>query len=216
MTPIGTGTVFEMLSGANAGAENTIRSSAYKGGIALPMTFYTGGAERVRIGTAGQLGIGGANYGTAGQVLMSGGPGAAPSWATSTIQAGSIVDTDLTLSANSAPVKVALNATGGAPIYACRAWVNFNGTGAVAIRASGNVSSITDKGTGDFTINFLTAMPDANYVVTGCSESQVATRIGFIGKKPSSSITASSVQILTGDSGNSLIDPLYVYVAIFR
>jgi hypothetical protein len=45
----------------------------------------------------------------------------------------------------------------------CRAWVNFNGTGTVAIRASFNVSSITDNGTGDYTINFTTAMSDANY-----------------------------------------------------
>lgn len=47
--------------------------------------------------------------------------------------------------------------------YGCRAWVNFNGTGTVAIRASGNVTSITDNGTGDYTVNFTTAMPDANY-----------------------------------------------------
>lgn len=59
--------------------------------------------------------------------------------------------------------KTALNATGDTPIYACRAWVNFNGTGTVAIRASGNVSSITDNGVGDYTVNFTTAMPDANY-----------------------------------------------------
>lgn len=53
--------------------------------------------------------------------------------------------------------------SGTAPLYGCRAWVNFNGTGTVAIRASGNVSSITDNGTGDYTVNFTTAMPDANY-----------------------------------------------------
>ena len=47
----------------------------------------------------------------------------------------------------------------------CRAWVNFNGTGTVAIRASFNVSSITDNGVGDYTVNFTTAMPDANYAV---------------------------------------------------
>lgn len=47
----------------------------------------------------------------------------------------------------------------------CRAWVNFNGTGTVAIRASFNVSSITDNGTGDYTVNFTNAMPDANYGV---------------------------------------------------
>jgi hypothetical protein len=46
---------------------------------------------------------------------------------------------------------------------ACRAWVNFNGTGTVAIRASFNVSSITDNGTGDYTVNFANALPDADY-----------------------------------------------------
>lgn len=51
--------------------------------------------------------------------------------------------------------------------YGCRAWVNFNGTGTVAIRASGNVTSITDNGTGDYTVNFTTAMPDANYAAVG-------------------------------------------------
>jgi hypothetical protein len=53
--------------------------------------------------------------------------------------------------------------SGTAPLYAARAWVNFNGTGTVAIRASGNVSSITDGGTGLYTVNFTTAMSDANY-----------------------------------------------------
>jgi hypothetical protein len=51
------------------------------------------------------------------------------------------------------------------PAYQCRAWVNFNGTGTVAIRASGNVSSITDNGAGDYTVNFTTVMPDVNYAV---------------------------------------------------
>jgi len=56
--------------------------------------------------------------------------------------------------------------------YGCRAWVNFNGTGTVAIRASGNVSSITDNGVGDYTVNFTTAMPNANYAsVASCSPS---------------------------------------------
>ena len=66
-----------------------------------------------------------------------------------------------------AQITEALNATGSAPIYACRAWVNFNGTGTVAIRASGNVSSITDLGVGLYNVNFATAMPDANYSVAG-------------------------------------------------
>jgi len=56
---------------------------------------------------------------------------------------------------------------GTAPLYMARAWVNFNGTGTVAISASGNVSSITDNGTGDYTVNFTTAMSDANYMWGG-------------------------------------------------
>ncbi|MCT7528826.1 hypothetical protein N5T79_06670 [Aliarcobacter cryaerophilus] len=71
------------------------------------------------------------------------------------------------LSPNDQRVKTALNATGTAPIYACRAWVNFKGTGTVAIRASGNVSSITDNEVGDYTVNFTSAMPNANYSVSG-------------------------------------------------
>ncbi|CAB4160975.1 hypothetical protein UFOVP730_21 [uncultured Caudovirales phage] len=50
--------------------------------------------------------------------------------------------------------------------YGCRAWVNFNGTGTVAIRASGNVSSITDIDVGRYNVNFSAAMPDAGYCVT--------------------------------------------------
>jgi len=50
-----------------------------------------------------------------------------------------------------------------ATAYGCRAWVNFNGTGTIAIRASGNVTSITDRGTGLYTVNFTSNMPDANY-----------------------------------------------------
>ena len=49
--------------------------------------------------------------------------------------------------------------------YASKAWVNFNGTGTVAIRGSGNVGSVTDNGTGDYTLNFTSAMADANYSV---------------------------------------------------
>lgn len=59
------------------------------------------------------------------------------------------------------------NVSGSAPVYACRAWVNFNGTGTVAIRGSGNVLSITDHTTGEYSVNFITPMPDGNYVMFG-------------------------------------------------
>jgi uncharacterized protein (AIM24 family) len=73
-------------------------------------------------------------------------------------QAGSIVTAD-----SSGNLLFNSGYGSAATAYGCRAWVNFNGTGTVAIRASGNVSSITDNGTGDYTVNFSTAMPDANY-----------------------------------------------------
>jgi hypothetical protein len=62
------------------------------------------------------------------------------------------------------------NASGSAPVYACRAWVSFNGgtsPAAGTIQGSGNVSSVTDNATGQATINFTTAMPNANYAVAG-------------------------------------------------
>lgn len=67
------------------------------------------------------------------------------------------------LVANDAGVKTALNASGEAPIYANRAVANLNGVGTVSIRSSGNISSITDIGTGDLRANFIVAMPSADY-----------------------------------------------------
>jgi hypothetical protein len=70
------------------------------------------------------------------------------------------------------------NASGSAPVYACRAWVNFNGTGTVAIRDSGNVSSITDNGLGDYTVTLTTAMPDTNGTVVGAAVETVGSYSG--------------------------------------
>ena len=72
--------------------------------------------------------------------------------------------TALTIDASqNATLAGAFTTVGGYPAYQCRAWVNFNGTGTVAIRASGNVSSITDNGVGNYTVNFVNAMVDANH-----------------------------------------------------
>ena len=60
-----------------------------------------------------------------------------------------------------------LQTAAGVEVYTCKAWVNFSGTGTVAIRASGNVSSITDNGVGDYTLNFTTSLPDANFACSG-------------------------------------------------
>ena len=56
-----------------------------------------------------------------------------------------------------------LQTTGGAGLYTARAWVLFNGEGSVAIRGSGNVSSLTDNGTGTYTTNFASALSSADY-----------------------------------------------------
>jgi hypothetical protein len=93
----------------------------------------------------------------------------------------------------------------------CRAWVNFNGTGTVAIRAAYNVSSITDNGGsgGDYTVNFTTAMPDENYSVQGSL--QYARLIFGI-----QTIAAGSVRVTSFDEGSSYLDAAIVCLAIFR
>jgi hypothetical protein len=93
-----------------------------------------------------------------------------------------------------------------------RAWVNFNGTGTVAIRAAYNVASITDNGTGDYTVNFTTAMPDANYAATVTA----TYNSGSWGTLPASgTYTSSAVQV--GNAGTAaFVDAATVNVSIFR
>ena len=106
----------------------------------------------------------------------------------------------------------------GYPAYQCRAWVNFNGTGTVAIRGSGNVTSITDNGTGLYTANFTTAMPDANYAaMIGANINNSNTDM----RRDSRVVTwsTSNVFVVTGDSsGNSDTkeDYEFVTIAVFR
>jgi len=115
-----------------------------------------------------------------------------------------------------ARITTALNATGSAPVYACRAWVNFNGVTGV-IRASGNVSSVTRNATGDLTINFTTAMPDANYAIVATSADNGTTNIWNNQAATSSSagyMTASSVRIATtvgGTQANTTIATVTVF-----
>jgi hypothetical protein len=107
--------------------------------------------------------------------------------------------------------------SGSAPIFAARAWVNFNGTGVVAIRASGNVSSITDNGTGDYTVNFTTAMPDANYTTVALHGSGTPNVGDATGAARLYAPTTTAQQIGTiNAAGNLFIDSERVSVAIFR
>ena len=98
--------------------------------------------------------------------------------------------------------------------YGCRAWVNFNGTGTVAIRASGNVSSITDNGTGDYTVNFTTALVDANYCYN-MTKRRDATTLGIALGHSSTVPTVSAFRLLSFDQV-TIADSDTINVAIFR
>ena len=133
---------------------------------------------------------------------------------TADIAAGAITDAKVNASAAIADSK--LSGT------TCKAWVNFNGQGSVAIRASYNVSSITDNGTGDYTVNFTTAMPDVNYTpVFGCQADQISSTnngnvYGDIARF-SNALQTTSARLgwrVGGDSGR--YDPTTATVAIFR
>ena len=99
----------------------------------------------------------------------------------------------------------------------CRAWVNFNGTGTVAIRASFNVSSITDNGTGDYTVNFTTAMPDANYgySVVGREDESGTLAVGAVATPTRVAQTTTAFRVLCA-TGSTKYDFNSVGVAIFR
>jgi hypothetical protein len=100
-----------------------------------------------------------------------------------------------------------------ATAYGCRAWVNFNGTGTVAIRGSGNVTSITDNGTGDYTVNFTNAMPDANYSISGATS---RTNYCFV-INDTTAPAVGSVRIGIYDASTAgLTDRAYVCVNIHR
>lgn len=99
----------------------------------------------------------------------------------------------------------------------CKAWVNFNGTGVVAIRASYNVSSITDNGVGDYTVNFTTAMTDANYSAV-CSNSPTAVggSVLFSFIRLDTAQTASLIRIGATNNATTPADSPVCCVSIFR
>jgi hypothetical protein len=131
----------------------------------------------------------------------------------------SYIETASLDTALNAPTATALStASGSAPSYSARAWVNFNGTGTVAIRASGNVSSITDNGTGDYTVNFTTAMADANYSAVAAATDTgnpltALNAVAVVGTKATSSIRA---VLRTVSGAITYFDANTYDVAIFR
>jgi hypothetical protein len=118
-----------------------------------------------------------------------------------------------------------IKTTSNVEVFTCKAWVNFDGTQPAAsmIRASGNVTSITDNGTGNYTVNFATAMADANYQVSMSSVSYFSTNLStfaFI-RAGSSATTANQktttqLNVMYGSYGGTYYDCAEMNVAIFR
>jgi hypothetical protein len=105
----------------------------------------------------------------------------------------------------------------GTEVYTCKAWVNFNGTGTVAIRASGNVSSITDQGTGNYRVNFTTTMPDANYAACITTDISPAGAAMFIQTNDRTfARTTSSVELYCFNSSSAATDTPVISASVFR
>jgi len=105
-----------------------------------------------------------------------------------------------------------------------QAWVNFDGSGTVAIRDSGNVSSITDNGLGDYTVNFSTSMSDANYsaLITANDDTTTAGNTsgyayGSLTARTTNSYSTSSMRFNLGYPANTEnYDQKFINVAVFR
>ena len=221
------------LKNPSSGSNNIVlNSDGTVGGAALASTSDMAGVTTTGTNTAGSatLTVGSATGISAGMFIV--GEGIAPGTTVSTI-----VGTTVTMSqASAASPNLGLTGTEPVTFYAnnklvspgvigsmlCRAWVNFNGTSTVAIRASYNVSSITDNGTGDYTVNFTTAMADANYAAVASPSGQYATNHGGqTGMFSTGSITESapstgSARFVFSNYSSGLFDPKYVNFAVYR
>ena len=105
-----------------------------------------------------------------------------------------------------------------ATAYGVRAWVNFNGTGTVAIRGSGNVSSITDSGTGQYYVNFTNNMPDTNFSTQATTKYVAGSGVGTVAFLDNSNLVSRTHQIITAKMNNnySVTDPDTVNVMVMR
>lgn len=202
------------------------------------IAFAEGGVEALRLDASGNVGIG---TSTIGQRLVVAGNTTSDAYLLR--QNGSVPSSDAAMYrpadntlgfVTASTERARITSTGDfqfnsgygsvATAYACRAWVNFNGTGTVAIRASGNVSSITDNGTGDYTVNFTAAVPDANYAVSGLAQLNGSSTNGngntiiTLNRIPANALTTSSVRIMSQaiDGSGTFADSLNVCVSIFR
>jgi hypothetical protein len=107
--------------------------------------------------------------------------------------------------------------TGAVTLFECRVWVNFDGTPTTPIiRGSGNVASITKNGTGDYTINFTNALPDANYAPICVGDWVLGSAQNAVPSVNVHTVSASSLRIMTMDNTGTRLNFEFVSVAIFR
>jgi hypothetical protein len=166
-----------------------------------------------------------ATDGASGEALTTNGSGTL-SWAAATPTIASTAEaqagTNNTNFITPLRMREGFNASGSAPVYACRAWVNFDGTNA-SIRASGNVSSVTSNGTGDYTVNFATAMPDVDYSAQANTQTDGAARAANANINTSMisgtivAPTTTTLRVGTYNTATNLaFDSALIAVAIFR
>lgn len=130
------------------------------------------------------------------------------------ITGGSVAAGTLLGNVAQANIAVAMNASGSAPLFACRAWVYFNGPTA-GVSGSGNISSVVRNGPGDYTVNFSTAMPDAAYAAI-VSGARTDSNTGADGLRRACLNAVGSIRIITYDTSSTLTDHALVSVAIFK
>jgi hypothetical protein len=194
--------------------------------------------ERMRISSAGYVGIGTNNPQSELEIGVASGAGTlrfsvagslqgSVFASTASMSVGTFANIPLVFNTNNTE-RARITETGNfqfnsgygsvATAFGCRAWVNFNGTGTVAIRGSGNVSSITDHGAGDYSVNFTTAMPDANYSVHGTSgQSAAASGMNIVGRNLDNSVqSTSAVRLYNLTTAAAAVDNPNMFVAIFR
>jgi hypothetical protein len=150
--------------------------------------------------------------------VLSEGGGSSLRFGTSNNYASGITNTAMAIAADGSQSSVIPGGSTLYPEFKCRAWVNFDGTGTPTIRASGNVSSITDNATGNYTVNFTTAMPDANYgfSVTSGWNGAAASDETTAGPINSGGLTTSSFRFFVTTGGGGAVDVTFVSVQIFR